>query len=145
MGQTNPTAQSVVVPGITDFNHGTWAIALETSPLPVELLSFTAMPEENNRVRCDWVTASEINNDFFTVERSKDGVTFEALGIVDGSGTTSAVSEYYFYDHTTCLLYTSPSPRDRTRYRIPSSTCKNIKKQPLLRIHLLIIIIRTNF
>ncbi|MBK7970330.1 MAG: hypothetical protein IPK08_16095 [Bacteroidetes bacterium] len=31
-GQTNPTAQSVVVPGITDFNHGTWAIALETSP-----------------------------------------------------------------------------------------------------------------
>ena len=97
-GQTNPTAQSVVVPGITDFNHGTWAIALETSPLPVELLSFTAMPEENNRIRCDWVTASEINNDFFTVERSKDGVTFEALGIVDGSGTTSAVSEYYFYD-----------------------------------------------
>ena len=25
------------------------------------------------------------------------------------------------YDITTCLLYTSPSPRDRTRSRMPSS------------------------
>lgn len=99
-GQTNPNAQSVTVPGITDFNHGTWAIALEASPLPVELLTFTAKPEENKRVRCDWVTASEINNDFFTVERSKDGVSFEPIGMVDGSGTTSAISAYYFYDHS---------------------------------------------
>ena len=97
-GQTNPTAQSVIVPGITDFNHGTWAIALEASPLPIELLSFTAKPEENVKVRCDWVTASEINNDYFTVERSKDGELFEQIGIVDGSGTTSAISAYKFYD-----------------------------------------------
>ena len=97
-GQTNPTAQSVTVPGITDFNHGTWAIALEASPLPVELLTFTAKPEENKKVRCDWVTASEINNDYFTVERSKDGEIFEQIGIVDGSGTTSAISSYHFYD-----------------------------------------------
>ncbi|MBL7913594.1 MAG: T9SS type A sorting domain-containing protein [Bacteroidia bacterium] len=99
-GQTNPTAQSVRVPGVTGLNHGTWTVALDASPLPVELLTFTAKPEENKRVRCDWVTASEINNDFFTIERSKDGVSFEPIGMVDGSGTTSAISEYYFYDQS---------------------------------------------
>lgn len=97
-GQTNPTTESVIVPGITSLNHGTWAIALDASPLPVVLLSFTASTEDNNKVRCEWVTAAEINNDYFTVERSKDGIHFEAIGIVDGSGTTPDVHNYFHYD-----------------------------------------------
>ena len=97
-GQTNPDAQSVIVPGVSDFNHGTWTVALDASPLPIELLSFTAIPEDNSKVRCDWITASEINNDYFTVERSKDGMHFEPIGIVDGSGTTTDVHSYFHYD-----------------------------------------------
>lgn len=97
-GQTNPTTESVIVPGITILNHGTWTIALDASPLPVELLSFTANAENNDRVRCDWITASEINNDFFTVQRSKDGIHFEDVGIVDGAGTASDLNDYFFYD-----------------------------------------------
>lgn len=65
--------------------------------LPIELLSFNVKPEKEN-VTLEWKTASEKNNDFFTIERSSDGVNFEAVGKVKGSGTTNSVSEYRFID-----------------------------------------------
>lgn len=46
-----------------------WAISNNNAPLPIELMSFDAKPV-GNRVRLNWSTASEINNDFFTVERA---------------------------------------------------------------------------
>jgi hypothetical protein len=46
--------------------------------LPVELISFTAQVL-NETVKLNWVTASELNNDFFTVQRSADGVEYESL------------------------------------------------------------------
>jgi len=95
-GQINPTSQSVFVPNVTAF--GPWALSLEDSPLPVELLFFTASPVDNKEVLCIWKTASEINNDYFTVERSIDGINFQKTGIVDGSGNSSAVLNYSFTD-----------------------------------------------
>lgn len=50
-------------------NVNPWAISVQNSPLPIELMSFDAKPV-GNRVRLNWSTASEINNDFFTVERA---------------------------------------------------------------------------
>lgn len=65
--------------------------------LPIELLSFTGeVQAEGNNLK--WVTASEINNDYFTVERSSDGAQFEALTFVTGAGTTSILSSYEFLD-----------------------------------------------
>jgi len=49
------------------------------SPLPIELLSFKLEATADNMVKLDWVTASEINNDFFTIERTTDGEHWEAL------------------------------------------------------------------
>ena len=46
----------------------------------------------------DWITASEINNDFFTIEKSKDGQTYEVVGIVDGAGNSNTVLEYETLD-----------------------------------------------
>ena len=63
------------------------------NPLPVELLDFDAVLN-NDKVDLMWVTASEINNDFFTVERSKNGIDFEALMQVDGAGTSSQTLYY---------------------------------------------------
>lgn len=40
-------------------------------------------------MRCDWVTASEIDNDYFTIERSKNGIEFETAGITDGAGNSN--------------------------------------------------------
>src|SRR5947208_683126 len=48
------------------------------NPLPVELSSFN-VKLENRKVYMDWTTQSEINNDFFTVERSTDNVSYDAI------------------------------------------------------------------
>lgn len=67
-------------------------------PLPVELVSFTGTPD-GNTVRLDWRTASELNNHYFLVERSTNGLSFEELGRVDGNGTTSQPHSYTLTDN----------------------------------------------
>jgi hypothetical protein len=61
--------------------------------LPVELLSFSAK-KENDDVIIKWSTASEINNDFFTIERSTDGDHWEILKESKGAGNSSSLIEY---------------------------------------------------
>jgi hypothetical protein len=65
--------------------------------LPVKLLSFEATPA-NGSVKLSWKTASEKNNNFFTLERTADGKTYQAIGTVPGAGTTVNVSSYAFED-----------------------------------------------
>lgn len=65
------------------------------SPLPVELISFKVQLN-GNRADLTWVTTQEINNDHFEIEYSRDGISFEIIGSVDGNGTTNEVSEYSF-------------------------------------------------
>ena len=57
-------------------------------PLPIELLDFQAIANQMKQVDLYWATATEINNDYFTIERSRDGFDFEAIEEVDGAGTT---------------------------------------------------------
>jgi len=68
-----------------------------SSPLPVELVRFTAQAQEKN-VALHWITASEKNSDYFEVQRSTNGATFNAIGKVQGEGTTSSISNYLFTD-----------------------------------------------
>lgn len=68
--------------------------------LPVDLLSFDAVPVNNFKVRCQWSTLSEFNNDFFTLERSSDNLLFDEVGVVDGAGTSNEINSYTFYDDT---------------------------------------------
>lgn len=65
--------------------------------LPVELLKFTATPIGRN-VILEWSTASEINNDYFRIERSSDGVEFNEIGIVQGNGNSTMTHFYEFTD-----------------------------------------------
>ncbi|MFL5763289.1 MAG: T9SS type A sorting domain-containing protein [Bacteroidia bacterium] len=69
------------------------------SPLPIELVDFDAKVCGRN-VCTSWTTATEVDNDFFTIERSSDGVNFEAAGTKDGAGSSSSVHHYNFVDHT---------------------------------------------
>lgn len=66
-----------------------------TSLLPVELINFGAT-KEGQQVVLDWSTASELNNDRFEVEQSRNGWDFGKIGEVDGSGTTSKLQTYSF-------------------------------------------------
>lgn len=68
-----------------------------SSPLPIELLSFTAKVL-NEMVQLNWSTASELNNDFFTIQRSGTGEKFEDVLQVKGKGTTNSQSNYVATD-----------------------------------------------
>jgi hypothetical protein len=67
------------------------------APLPISLLSFTGHPE-GVRNKLEWTTASETNNDYFTLERSEDAITFSALWKLAGAGTTTTLHNYAAYD-----------------------------------------------
>jgi hypothetical protein len=85
-GQTqNVAANSVTVPNVTAFSP--WTLASKLSPLPIELLGFSARYDGEKNVELVWATATEVNNDFFSVERSTDAVNFEELCRVKGAGT----------------------------------------------------------
>lgn len=94
--QSNPTINTTLAGTQTSLNNW-WTLSSQSSPLPVELLSFDAKAQ-SGVVKLDWITASEINNDYFTVEKSRNGFEFNDLLTVDGNGTTTAVSNYSAYD-----------------------------------------------
>ena len=65
--------------------------------LPVKLISFNATVK-NDVVNLNWQTASELNNDYFEIERSIDNRQWTKVGKVKGNGTTNVVSNYQFTD-----------------------------------------------
>jgi hypothetical protein len=74
-------------------------LSFGSSPLPIELLSFTAIAEKAS-VDLLWSTASELNNDFFTIYRSLDGVEFEQVAVLDGAGSSNNMIVYSFSDNS---------------------------------------------
>ncbi|MBE9466959.1 MAG: hypothetical protein IMY72_01405 [Bacteroidetes bacterium] len=70
----------------------------QINTLPIKLISFKAFLN-NNQVIINWVTASEINNDYFSIERSYNGIDFEIIGIVSGAGNSNDVIEYQTIDN----------------------------------------------
>jgi hypothetical protein len=65
--------------------------------LPVELYSYV-VKLKNNKVRIDWSTASEIDNDYFVVERSQDAYHFEEIGREEGAGFSESFRYYAITD-----------------------------------------------
>ena len=65
--------------------------------MPVTLINFSHIVE-GSLVTLEWNTASELNNDFFTLERSADGMNFREIARVAGAGTTSEMVNYQYLD-----------------------------------------------
>ena len=65
--------------------------------LPVTLAYFKVKPE-GGKVNVEWATEAEENNDFFTIERSADGKSFQTIGTVEGSGNSKVKLTYTFTD-----------------------------------------------
>ena len=76
---------SVTASNLSTF--GPWVLTSILSPLPIELTSFNAKCA-GNTISLEWCTASESNNDYFTVEESANGIDFIAVSKVYGNGTT---------------------------------------------------------
>lgn len=72
-------------------------VDIANSPLPIVLRSFDA-ELVNDEVELRWVTDQEINNDFFTIQKSTDGINFNDIGTVDGAGNSREIRSYQFVD-----------------------------------------------
>lgn len=63
------------------------------SILPVQIIDFTAV-NNNGNVEAKWTTASETNNSFFTLQKSKNGVDFIDITKVNPAGNGNAFQSY---------------------------------------------------
>ena len=80
-----------------DWNLTNGATLDCTPPLPVTLVKFEAKCDKN-RSLLEWTTDSEINNDFFIVEKSGPDLNFKEIGKVFGSGNSQTINHYSFSD-----------------------------------------------
>lgn len=123
-------------------------------PLPVELLSFGVKSSGHN-VEINWSTASETNNDYFTIERSKDGAVFEEVVRTKGAGNSYKILKYaaidnnpyegtsfyrlkqtdydgrLTYSHTLALHYNTPFKRHIYPNPFTSSLTITLNSEPL--------------
>ena len=95
---SNMTNRTVTVTGVTHFSP--WSLSSSTHPLPIELLNFNVINENNKYVKTFWTTTSEVNNDRFELERSKDGLNFEFFGMVHGAGNSNQEISYSYNDYS---------------------------------------------
>ena len=86
----NLTSFSPITFGVKDGNES-------ANPLPIELLSFTGVQKENG-IELSWATASEYNNDYFTIEQSSDGINFEGINEIQGAGYSNTINSYISFD-----------------------------------------------
>ncbi|HMG93435.1 MAG TPA: T9SS type A sorting domain-containing protein [Chryseolinea sp.] len=107
---TNPQVNRSTIPLANLTNNFYWGSINGTiTPLPVELISFTAALKIDI-VELNWSTASEFNNDHFTIERSTNLENFEVMATIPGNGTTKVIHRYNTLD---------PSPvYGRSYYRL---------------------------
>ena len=104
---TNCTIPALNAPGRTisdGFSQKTgfdsfskFAIGQGLNPLPIELVSFIASPQDE-RVLLEWETVSETNNEWFTIEKSNDGWDFEEVITIPGAGTSNQLLSYEAID-----------------------------------------------
>ncbi len=81
--------------GISSFSP--FAVSESGVILPIELLTFQAKLN-NGVVSLNWITATEINNDYFTIEKTKDGINYKEVGVIDGAGNSSSILNYSSVD-----------------------------------------------
>lgn len=86
----------------TSYPACTMAGSACTSVLPIELVQFKT-DCNNGNIDLFWTTATETNNDYFTIERTKDGSSYETVGVVNSkaiNGTSSQTLSYAITDHS---------------------------------------------
>lgn len=105
---SNPQVNRTSIPltGIDNDNFYISSIDGTNTPLPIELTSFEGIGE-GALVKLLWTTASELNNDFFTVERLNADLRFDPITRVNGHGTVRDKQSYFAYDQ---------NPQEGTNY-----------------------------
>ncbi|MCF8296823.1 MAG: lamin tail domain-containing protein [Saprospiraceae bacterium] len=97
-GVVDPINNTVTASNISHFSD--WTVGEDPDgggQLPVELLKFNA-EYLNNQVEISWSTASETNNDYFTIEKSIDASNWKFIINVKGAGNSNSINEYSTID-----------------------------------------------
>ena len=84
----------------THWGNENFTLAATTAtypPLPVEIISFEGLCN-NNLTQIEFIVASQVNNEFFTVEKSTNLMDWEEVGYIDGGGTTNELITYNWSD-----------------------------------------------
>ncbi len=109
-GQVTDFVMTIPTPGVFSYTYqnfylrtidANWSLTtvkrvdFSSIVLPVTLLEFTAIAQEK-KVITNWNTAQEINLKHFIVEHSNDGISFNAIGTVNATGTSATNNSYEF-------------------------------------------------
>ncbi len=97
----NATAGTVKSNSTSAFSAFTLGSTTTVNALPVELVEFTARSIGDDEVVLKWITAAEINNNYFAIERSSNGVDFESIDSVSsyGNGFSTDLQSYGYVDN----------------------------------------------
>ena len=96
--------------------------------VPVSLLDFNGTAQTKGNL-LQWTTATEVNNDFFSLFHSTDGNHFEVVGKMDGKGSSSQTNSYEFFhafdgsaqDFGVHYYYLTQTDFDGTKQRISAT------------------------
>ena len=92
----NNTNNELYHSGLSGFSEFT-ALLDANGSLPVDLLSFTGQKIGTN-IDLEWITSSETNNAYFSIQKSMDGINWTQLDTVAGQGTTTVQTTYNYTD-----------------------------------------------
>ncbi len=98
---SNLTGDRATFNNVTLSSDGYYTIGSKnytTSILPIELMSFEAKADED-KVNLKWTTASEKNNQSFTIEKTADGENFEIVAVIPGAGNVNSQRSYSHTDN----------------------------------------------
>lgn len=91
------SAQSAIEDNLR-FTLGT--INISQTPLPIQLLAFSATLNKNKTVDLNWTTVSEVDNNYFSVEKSSDAINWGDVSTVNGAGNSNIEINYHTVDET---------------------------------------------
>ncbi|MFK8045069.1 MAG: T9SS type A sorting domain-containing protein [Crocinitomicaceae bacterium] len=99
-GTTGTVSAGTVVSSVpvSTFSPFTLASSTINNPLPIDLISFDAK-NQGDAALLTWITASEINNDFFELEKSIDGIAWSVINKQNGTGNSSTLLTYNYVDN----------------------------------------------
>ncbi|MGP8214703.1 MAG: T9SS type A sorting domain-containing protein [Bacteroidia bacterium] len=95
---TVSTASGATGIGAANFFRS-WTLASSSAPLPVQLTAFTAECQ-NYFALLQWTVATQSNNDYFTIDRTQDGVNYQTIAVVKGAGNSSEPITYSATDES---------------------------------------------
>lgn len=92
----NCTAMKIQIEG-PGISSRTVSFVAAPATLAVKLVSFTAVLA-SGKVKLNWATATETDNDYFSIERSADGAEWKEIKTVKGAGNSNSILSYEAYD-----------------------------------------------